>query len=536
MSDLPETQRAIQLVGPDQIRLNPAKPVHRPKGRQILAKVEAVGLCFSDMKLLHQFHRHVRKAPVESGVDPEVLAELPSYVPGSQPTVPGHEAVICIVEVGPDVRWYRPSERYIVQADFRRLRVPTANAAFGYNFEGALQEYALLDERIVGDPADPDSYLIPAPEGPSASSMALVEPWACVENSYCSPERRRPLSGGRLLLFGAGVEDRRRVLELYDRGPELIAEARTLEALRALPDASFDDAVLFRPTPEAVELVSDKLADRGIANLVLAGGRLGRPCTIGIGRLHYGGCRWVGTAGEDPAEGYAWIPETGELRPGERMLVVGAGGPMGQMHVLRALMGGFGATVVAADVDDGRLEALAKKAGRLEGFVPANPSRSDPGGGFTYVAVMAPVPELVADALGRCAEGALVNVFAGIPVGVKHAFDLDAVVGKRLYLFGTSGSETRDMRSVLAKVLEGRLDTDASVAAVSGMAGAEEGLRAVERRTIEGKIVVYPCLPDLRLTPLADLGRVCPEAAAALRDGGWCLEAERALLEGLRSA
>jgi len=209
---------------------------------------------------------------------------------------------------------------------------------------------------------------------------------------------------------------------------------------------------------------------------------------------------------------------------------------MGQMHVLRALMGGFGATVVAADVDDGRLEALAKKAGRLEGFVPANPSRSDLGGGFTYVAVMAPVPELVADALGRCAEGALVNVFAGIPVGVKHAFDLDAVVGKRLFLFGTSGSETRDMRSVLAKVLEGRLDTDASVAAVSGMAGAEEGLRAVERRTIEGKIVVYPCLPDLRLTPLADLGRVCPEAAAALRDGGWCLEAERALLEGLRSA
>lgn len=489
-----------------------------------------MGLCFSDMKLLHQFDRHVRKAPIESGIEPEVLAELPSYVPGGLPTVPGHEAVIRIVEVGSDVLWYHPNERYIVQADFRRLRVPTANAAFGYNFEGALQEYVLLDERIVGDPTQEDAYLIPAPEGLSASSLALVEPWACVENSYCSPERRKPLPGGRLLLFGAGVEDRRRVLALYDRGPELVAEARTLDALRALPDGTFDDAVLFRPIPEAVEIVSDKLADRGIANLVLAGAKLGRPCTIGIGRLHYGGCRWVGTDGEDPVDGYAWIPETGELRQGERMLVVGAGGPMGQMHVLRALMGGLAETVVAADVDDARLEALRRKAGRYRGFVAANPAREDLGGGFTYAAVMAPVPELVADALARCGTGALLNVFAGIPVGVKHPFDLDSVIERRVFLFGTSGSETRDMRTVLAKVLDGRLDTDASVAAVCGMAGAEEGLRAVERRTIDGKIVVYPCLADLPLTPLGELPGSCPAAAAALRDGGWCLEAETALL------
>ncbi|MCX7799559.1 MAG: alcohol dehydrogenase catalytic domain-containing protein [Fimbriimonadales bacterium] len=536
MSPAPTTQHAIQLVGPDQIRLNEAKPVPRPKGRQILAKVEAVGLCFSDLKLLHQFDRHVRKAEVVSGIEPEVLAALPSYVPGERPTVPGHEAVLRIAAVGEDVRWYRCNERYIVQADFRRLKVPTANGAFGYNFEGALQEYTLLDERIVGDPRDPDSYLLPAPDGPSASSLALVEPWACVENSYSNPERRRPLSSGRLLLFGAGIEDRRRVLELYDRGPELVAEARTLDALAALPDQAFDDAVLFRPTPEAVELVSDKLADGGIANLVLAGAKLGRPCTIGIGRVHYGGCRWVGTTGEHPAEGYAWIPQTGELRQAERMLVVGAGGPMGQMHVLRSLMAGVGASVVAADVDANRLAALGRKARRFQGFLPVDASREDVGRGFTYAAIMAPVPELVADALERCAEGAIVNVFAGIPVGVKHPFDCDRIVQSRIFVFGTSGSETRDMRSVLAKVLDGRLDTDASVAAVSGMAGAEAGLRAVEDRSIEGKIVVYPSARGLGLTPLADLHGVCPEAARSLRDGDWCLEAESALLRCLAGA
>src|SRR5512136_489693 len=189
-SELPHEQYAVELVGPGELRLNPAKEVPRPGPRQMVARVEAVGLCFSDLKLLKQFSGHARKSAVIEGLDAAVLEEIPSYVPGSAPTVPGHEVVCRIVAVGSEVRRHRLGERCLVQTDYRTLRTTGSNAAFGYNFEGGLQEYVLMDERVVIDPESGERFLIPVSEDLSASAVALVEPWACVEDSYANPERR----------------------------------------------------------------------------------------------------------------------------------------------------------------------------------------------------------------------------------------------------------------------------------------------------------------------------------------------------------
>ena len=82
---IPTSQHAVQLVGPGQLKVNPDKPVMQPGPRQILLKIEAVGLCFSDLKLLKQFSAHPRKAGIVSGIAPATLAEIPSYVPGETP-------------------------------------------------------------------------------------------------------------------------------------------------------------------------------------------------------------------------------------------------------------------------------------------------------------------------------------------------------------------------------------------------------------------------------------------------------------------
>ena len=153
MVDLPRTQYAVQLVGPDELVLNKSKEVVRPGRHQILCRVEAVGLCFSDLKLLKQFSSHVRKSRIVSGIDLDVLKEIPSYVPGQAPTVPGHEAVVRIAAVGPGVEDFEPGQRFLVQTDYRWLRTAgQSNAAFGYNIEGALQEYVLMDERVTQSP------------------------------------------------------------------------------------------------------------------------------------------------------------------------------------------------------------------------------------------------------------------------------------------------------------------------------------------------------------------------------------------------
>lgn len=525
----------------------------------MLCKVEAVGLCFSDLKLLKQFSEHPRKAEVISGLSQEVLAEIPSYVPGEKPTVPGHEAVCRIVAVGAKVKRHQVGERVLVQADYRFLRTAGSNGAFGYNFEGALQEYVLFDERVIVDPETRERFLIPVPEDLSASALCLVEPWGCVEDAYVNPERRSPLEGGRMLVVAEGdarIESLADALGLAGPPASLTAVCETDAqdaAIRAtgvpaefvddaatLPDDAFDDIIYFGAAKATIEVLNDKLAKRGIMNIVTGGRRIGEEAAVGVGRIHYGLTRWVGTTGADASESYGHIPETGEIRSGDRITVVGAAGPMGQMHVIRSLSAGVpGIEITGTDFDDARIATLAAKAEPLArakrirlGLV--NPRKAAAPAGATYVALMAPIGALVADAVKTGGEGCIINIFAGIAAGAKHPINLDAYIEKRCYMCGTSGSLIRDMLIVLDKVTNRELDTNSSVDAICGMAGAIDGLAAVENRTLSGKIIVYPQLHDLGLVPLSRLGETLPAVAAKLGGAGqWSKAAEDELLKGV---
>ena len=104
-------------------------------------------------------------------------------------------------------------------------------------------------------------------------------------------------------------------------------------------------------------------------------------------------------------------------------------------------------------------------------------------GRFSYFALMAPLGPLVADAIERSLPGSRINIFAGIPAPTRQDLDLDKYVANGCFMFGTSGSRIEDMRIVLEKVSAGRFDTSRSVDAVSGMAGAAEGMAAfVQKR------------------------------------------------------
>ena len=139
---------------------------------------------------------------------------------------------------------------------------------------------------------------------------------------------------------------------------------------------------------------------------------------------------------------------------------------------------------------------------------------------------MAPVPALVVQALATAAPWAIVNIFAGIAGHVTAELDLDAYIAKQLYFIGTSGSTLDDMKLVLAKVVARQLDTNLSVAAVAGLDGAIDGIRAVEKNLLPGKILVYPSCHGLKLTPLPELSGKLPLAA-----GAWTRQAEEALVK-----
>ena len=207
------------------------------------------------------------------------------------------------------VKKHKVGERCLVQTDYRQL--PTAagsNAAFGYNFDGGLQEYTLLDERVVIAP-NGERFLIPVGEERSASAIALVEPWACVEDSYVTVERNRIKAKGRLAIVVADGREANGVKESYSPQGEP-AEVQTVSPAEAasLPNESFDDIVYFGSDRATIEILNDKLAPGGIINLVLGGKRIGELASVGVGRVHYGGTRWIGTTGHDAAESYRNIP------------------------------------------------------------------------------------------------------------------------------------------------------------------------------------------------------------------------------------
>jgi threonine dehydrogenase-like Zn-dependent dehydrogenase len=551
ISSLPQTQHAVQLVGQDNLFFNKNKKVFAPGKHQILCQVEAVGLCFSDLKLLKQFSSHVRKGKITSGIGSDILSEIPSYVPGNAPAVPGHETVVTIAAVGPGVKHFKPRQRYLVQTDYRWLRTAGSNAAFGYNFEGALQEYVLMDERIITSP-EGRSMLLPVSQRLSASAAALVEPWACVEDSYAAPQRQNLKADGQMLAVAdvdiptgsfnnlfcfCGKPARITWLSKFPPPQELNVTKNKTEKTSQLSSACYDDVIYFGSAPMTVETLFAKVAPDGLFNIVLCGGRFGRDIVTMVDRVHYSGIRIIGTTGSDPAESMKYIPATAEIRPGDKINIIGAGGPLGTMHVIRNICQGIKrVSVFAAEVDESRLSLLSEIVVPLAqknnvAYQPYNPAKTKITDTFDYTVLVLPLPEMLADSIKYSANRGIINIFAGWPAAVASKINIDAYIEKQLYFVGTSGSVLEDMKRMLAKAESGLLDTNISVGAVCGLDGAIDGIKAVENRSIAGKIIVYPACKGLVLTPLAELKKKMPQVADCLNNRFWTKQAEIKLLE-----
>jgi len=310
-----------------------------------------------------------------------------------------------------------------------------------------------------------------------------------------------------------------------------------VDDLSKLADASFDDILYFGSNCDTATMLFSKLAPKGIINFVQCGKKFASLVTAPVGRVHYGGIRVIGTTGHDPCEAMEKIPVSGEVKSGAKLHVIGAGGPMGVMHVIRNICQGIeNLTVFASDLDDARLAALdkiSKPLAHTNGvkYISYNSKKNTPDELYDYAAIMAPVPAIVADSIKKSRQGGIINIFAGIPASVAAQIDMDTYIERYLYMIGTSGSVLEDMKTVLAKVEAGSLDTNLSVAAISGLDGAIEGIRAVEKALIPGKIIVYPQCAGLGLTPLCELEKVLPGVAKELSNGCWTKKAEDTLIE-----
>ena len=531
----------------------------------LLIRHDAVGLCFSDTKVIKVGEAHPRLGGRDMRADPVVL---------------GHEVALTVVQVGERLGdQFRQGDRFIVQAD---IYYKGAGLAYGYALQGGLSQYNLIGREILE--GDEGCYLIPLKPEMGYAQAALTEPWACVLASYDVIYRAGWRSGGAVLMArGPGAFDRfelgtpysagqapARLVTLGLAGP-LLDEVReraradgfsltelgpprkgvVSEALSASGAGGFDDIILLGADARLYELL-EPLADKGCVLNLVGAQSLSGMSQVDVGRLHYDGISLTGT--DEPVVAGAYKPIRTQLVPGGCAAFLGAAGPMGQMHVQRALQGEESpALIVATDLVPDRLDVLrAKYAQLIEGkrdktrVMLRAPGDQPPevfnetlveatgGKGFDDIVVLAPSAAVVAGAVKMLAPGGVMNIFAGLPRGTRAPIDLSAVVTRGVRFTGTSGSSIRDLRTMLDAAEGGRLDPNLSVVAVSGLGDAKKGLNGVVHQRFPGKVVVYPQILGFPLTALSDLREVLPQVHARLGPSdSWTVEAEAEFLREL---
>ena len=551
---LPETYLSWDLFGAGLENLGRdgravELPLHEPRDDEVLLRVDALGLCFSDTKLIWAGPEHPRIRGRDLARDP---------------TVPGHEAALTVVKVGSD--WknkFSVGQRFIIQAD---IKIGGEQKAFGYVQRGAMAQFAYVGPWVLD--GDGVCYLLPMQETTGYAEAALVEPWACVEAAYRITERETPKAGGKVLIvfscpddqadftgFAAERPEKLHVIgHLAKRIPEIPYGAVTTsevspEVVReaGAEVGGFDDVILVGDaSPELVEACDAALAPSGMLCFVSLDPLSGK-AALDIGRAHYEMTRYGGASGEKVLAAYGRNKRS-DLRPGGKTWMVGAAGPMGQMHVQRALeLAHPPKKLFCTDLSDERLaymekrlRPLAEKKGvemvclnvggladlpeRLNAFSDAK--------GFDDIYVHAPVAALVEQAADFLAEQSILNVFAGVGIGTKARLSPEIFRKLHTRLLGSSGSAMEDIVNTLAKMENGQLATRMSLAAVGGIEATWLGIKGVKENRFPGKTVIFPQMRGVALTGMDGFDALCPEAAAALEPGHvWTNAAEKIFIE-----
>ena len=532
-------------------------PMPEPGPDELLVRHDACGLCFSDIKVIKQGEKHTR-----------IFKDMKT-----DPVVLGHEVCMTVVKVGRDLEGeYEVGQRFIIQADIYKDGV---NYAYGYMIQGGLSEYGVIDQRVLN--GDHGNYLIPVQPDTGYAESALTEPWACVIAAYELTYRTALKDGGVMWVIGS-----ERAADNYEIGRGFDADSHPAQVILTDVPLAFaerlreraaslgvrvivrdglspddyaliselapdgvDDIVVLGADADVVEGASPYLAMHGIL-CIMAREPLGRPVDVDVGRIHYHRWTYVGSTGQDIARAYGDLPVRSRLRKGGRALFVGAGGPMGRMHVQRAIqLDNAPAVVVCTDVSKVRLHALdlsfrAEAEARGIEFVTLNPldkpsyseglARFVPPG-FDDIIVLAPIPAVISEVSEYLAPQGVMNVFAGVLRGTMAKIDLSRVYLEGIRIIGHTASSIDDLRLMLYQAEHGLLEPNRSVAAIGSLEAARDGLVALRDAVYPGKVVIFPHIKPMPITALPDLKDVLPTVYAKLKDGReWTVEAENEFL------
>jgi threonine dehydrogenase-like Zn-dependent dehydrogenase len=304
----PEASRAWKLydAGLENLKLESAT-VPEPADDELLVRIDAVGICASDWKMISQGRDHSRMHGKDLATDP---------------ATPGHEVSLTVVRVGSALEGkYAVGDRCAVQAD---IYVHGETVAYGYKLPGADQQY-----QTIGPVIHEGGYLLKIDPSLGYSQAALAEPWACVFHAYDHHrETKGVLSGGTTWYVGAGpiglmhiekgIQDGpRRIVVTEMKDDRLEKVRRTLVPLAeakgigiqvvdlkeesvadVLEPHSVSDVLILCPVAKAFEEALEYLARGGFLNMFAGFPDRERAWVrLNLNDMHYGDWTILATSG-----------------------------------------------------------------------------------------------------------------------------------------------------------------------------------------------------------------------------------------------
>ena len=516
---------------------------------QMLIRHDADSICYSDIKVINQGQEH-----------PRIYQDM-----AKEPVVLGHELTATIVKVGKNLQdQYHVGQRFTIQADIYEKGV---SYAYGYYYQGGMSQYGIVDGRVLCSDGG-NNNLLPLQATTGYAEGALAEPWACVVAAYNLDYRNSLKNGGSTWFIGAGdkrefalstgfdAESHPAVVYLTDvsavmtekitaKANSFGTEVVSVASIEALPVEFVDDIVLFGVDKAIIENASKKLEKFGIF-CILSDQDMDEKVAIDLGRVHYHRWLYIGSTGTDISAAYQNGLKRNTLLGGGTALFAGAGGPIGRMHVQRAIeFENPPKKIVCTDVSDLRLQDMwdtyadqAKELG-VE-LILVNPMKKEEyqkviqsvmdEGGFSDVIVLAPIAPLIMEISAYLAQDGLMNVFAGIARGTEVLLDIEQVYKKNIRYIGHSGSGLEDMQLTLSKIESGELNAKRTVAAIGSLHYGREGLKSVKEAKYPGKVVIFNHIKEFPVTALPEFEEKLPSVFALCNNGEWSDAAEKGFL------
>lgn len=537
----------IENFGKDNQPIIEAVPGIKPD--ELLVRVDAVGICASDAKMI----RLGTKYP---------LFGMRNFI--TNPARLGHELALTIVKIGDELQSdYHIGQRLSIQPD---VFYETLRKCIGVILPGGMTQYMVIGQEVLN--GDDGSYVFTTPDSLSYADVAVFEPWACVDAAYRPFRRLHPLKNGVMWIHGQGdfeldfeIPSRRVVVSdvsphiiesIQSQNVELIiADEMTLSDIQEkyTRETGIDDIILIAPQHTDV-IVSAHGGLNKTGTLVIASTDKLDAVPIDVGMIHYEFTAILGTNQKQLSSAYVTKNRT-ELKKDGVLLIHGAGGPMGQMHTQRALTMPDGPrAVIVTNRGLERLNGLEQQFAPIaekhsKQLIAISPTEHPDklretvqqltnGAGCDDIVMMFPSRDEISTLRDLLSPSGVLNLFAGLPHGNMVEMDINPILTDGMQIIGTSGSSLEDQKRVLEKSLTGIIAPSQIVSAIGGLNAVKEAIIAVDEKRFGGKIVIYPQFVDLPLLRLAELDDEFPDVYALLGDNEtWTKQAEEKLFEDL---